>query len=186
MLLFYPSPPRSSFLSRFLLKFCSRRDSSVGIMVRLWTGQSGVRMAAGLRKCSVLQNIQNSSEAQPACYLICTVVQFGTFYVHNKEWAVLFNGLCMLIPSPTIDFMLNIQKTLSCVRHTNNIYLSQYLTNLVQKICFKLSFISCLYMFRAHVLIIRRSKLHYTASGIIKPIGPLTCFSVICLKIFRK
>ena len=32
-------------------------------------------------------------------------------------------------------------------------------------------FISCLYMFRAHVLIIRRSKLHYTASGIIIPIG---------------
>jgi len=26
-------------------------------------------------------------------------------------------------------------------------------------------------MFRAHVLIIRRSKLHYTASGIIKPTG---------------
>jgi len=31
-------------------------------------------------------------------------------------------------------------------------------------------FISCLYMFRAHVLIIRRSKLHFTASGIITPI----------------
>ena len=28
-----------------------------------------------------------------------------------------------------------------------------------------------LYMFRAHVLIISRSKLHYTASGIITPIG---------------
>jgi len=26
-------------------------------------------------------------------------------------------------------------------------------------------------MFRAHVVIIRRSKLHYTASGIITPIG---------------
>jgi len=26
-------------------------------------------------------------------------------------------------------------------------------------------------MFRAHVIIIRRSKLYYTASGIIKPIG---------------
>jgi len=26
-------------------------------------------------------------------------------------------------------------------------------------------------MFRAHVFIIRRSKLHYTASGIITPIG---------------
>ena len=32
-------------------------------------------------------------------------------------------------------------------------------------------FISCLYMFRAHVLIIRRSKLHYTASGMIPPVG---------------
>ena len=39
-----------------------------------------------------------------------------------------------------------------------------------QNFCFTVSFISCLYMFRAHVLIIRRSKLHYTASGIITPI----------------
>jgi len=30
------------------------------------------------------------------------------------------------------------------------------------QICFTVSFISCLYMFRAHELIIRRSKLHYT------------------------
>ena len=35
-----------------------------------------------------------------------------------------------------------------------------------QNFCFT-KFISCLYMFRTHVLIIRRSKLHYTASGII-------------------
>jgi len=41
----------------------------------------------------------------------------------------------------------------------------------VQNFCFTISFISCLYMFRAHALIIRRSKLHYTASGIITPIG---------------
>ena len=32
-------------------------------------------------------------------------------------------------------------------------------------------FISCLYMFRAHVLIVRRSKLYYTVSGIITSIG---------------
>ena len=32
-------------------------------------------------------------------------------------------------------------------------------------------FISSLYMFRAHVLIVRRAKLYYTASGIITPIG---------------
>ena len=31
-------------------------------------------------------------------------------------------------------------------------YLSQYLTNLMYKIYFTISFISCLYMFRAHVL----------------------------------
>jgi len=51
--------------------------------------------------------------------------------------------------------------------------LSQYLTNLMHKICFTTSFISCFYMFRAHVLIIRRSKLHYTASGINTTIGVL-------------
>ena len=50
-------------------------------------------------------------------------------------------------------------------------YLYQYLTNLIYKICFTISFISCLYMFRAHTLIIRRSKFYYTASGIITPIG---------------
>ena len=54
---------------------------------------------------------------------------------------------------------------------TDVMYISQYLTNLMHKICFTISFISCLYMFRAHVLIIRRSKLHYTASGIITPMG---------------
>ena len=32
-------------------------------------------------------------------------------------------------------------------------------------------FISSLYMFRAHVLVVRRAKLYYTVSGIIKPIG---------------
>jgi len=40
-----------------------------------------------------------------------------------------------------------------------------------QNFYFYNKFISCLYMFRAHVFIIRRSKVHYTASGIITPIG---------------
>ena len=35
-------------------------------------------------------------------------------------------------------------------------------------------------MFRAHVLIIRRSKLHYTASGIITPIGVMRPEAVKC------
>ena len=34
------------------------------------------------------------------------------------------------------------------------VYLSQYLINLMHKICFTISFISRIYMFRAHVLII--------------------------------
>ena len=43
------------------------------------------------------------------------------------------------------------------------LFISQYLNNLMHKICFTISFISCLYMFRAHVFIIRRSKFYYTA-----------------------
>ena len=46
-----------------------------------------------------------------------------------------------------------------------SVYLSHYLTILMHKICFTIRFILCLYMFRANVLIIRRSKLHCTASG---------------------
>ena len=57
------------------------------------------------------------------------------------------------------------------VKLTACIFLSQYLTKLMHKICFTISFISCLYMFREYVLIIRRSKLYYAASGIITPIG---------------
>ena len=33
-----------------------------------------------------------------------------------------------------------------------SVYLSQYLTNFMYKICLTISFISCLYMYRAHVL----------------------------------
>ena len=62
------------------------------------------------------------------------------------------------------------------------VYLSQYLTNLMHKICFTISFISCLYMFRAYVLIIKRSKLHYTASGIITPIGVK---QILCIKLVK-
>lgn len=86
---------KKSFPSRSLLKFCSRRDSSFGIVVRLRTGKSQVRIAAGVRICSLLLNIQNGSEAHAACYLVCSVVQLRTFCIHNKEWAVLFNGLRM-------------------------------------------------------------------------------------------
>jgi len=52
------------------------------------------------------------------------------------------------------------------IRTTNNcIFIS--VINQLDAHFFYNKFISCLYMFRAHVLIIRRSKLHYTASVII-------------------
>ena len=41
----------------------------------------------------------------------------------------------------------------------------------MRKFLFYNKFVSCLYMFRAQVLIIRGSKLHYTAYGIITHIG---------------
>jgi len=50
------------------------------------------------------------------------------------------------------------------------------INHLMHKILFYNKFISCLYMFRAHVLIIRRSKLYYTASGIITPMGVMIQF----------
>jgi len=68
------------------------------------------------------------------------------------------------------------------------IYLSNWPT-WCTKFLFNNTFISRLYMFRAHVFIISRSKLHYTASGIITSIGGLlvqvllhacTCFEHMC------
>ena len=56
----------------------------------------------------------------------------------------------------------------------------------MHKICSTISFISCLYMFRAHVLIIRRSKLHYTASGIITPVGGHLVHLSIFISVFNK
>ena len=45
------------------------------------------------------------------------------------------------------------------------------LTNLTHKICFTISLFHASTCFEHHVLIVRRSKLYYTESGIITPIG---------------
>ena len=44
-------------------------------------------------------------------------------------------------------------------------------TNLMHKICFIISLFNASTCFEHHVLIVRRSKLYYTASGIITPVG---------------
>ena len=48
---------------------------------------------------------------------------------------------------------------------------SKVIAKLYSELLFFNKFISRLYMFRAHEFIIRRSKLYYTTSGIITPIG---------------
>ena len=45
------------------------------------------------------------------------------------------------------------------------------LTNLMQKICFTVGLFQASTCFEHHVLIVRRSKLYYRASGIITHIG---------------
>ena len=53
-----------------------------------------------------------------------------------------------------------------------------------QNFLFYNKFISCLYMFQAYVLMIRRSKLHYTVSGIImlKQVSGLKLLKYNCVK----
>jgi len=96
--------------------------------------------------------------------------------VWGRRWNEHYTGVVNM--SSFLSHTIDVVSTLNCY-DTVDIFIfwrfadraSQYLTNLMYKICFTVSFISCLYMFRAHVLIIRRSKLHYTASGIITPVG---------------
>jgi len=102
----------------------------------------------------------------PACYSF----QYATG--SNKVLVTLCYGSNMLLVPVCYRFqhVTGSNMSLGLTRYWFQC-LSQYLTNLMHKICFTVSFISCLYMFRAHMLIIRRLKLHYTASGIITPIG---------------
>jgi len=65
---------------------------------------------------------------------------------HCKFRSVLFT---LLLDGKQI-FLVSIDLlTSACLQHID---LSHYLTKLMYNICFTISFISCLYMFRAHVL----------------------------------
>ena len=72
------------------------------------------------------------------------------------------------------DKTLQIREILDKREDTISVFNQTDAQNLFHK-----SFISCLYMFRAHMLIIRRSKLHYTASGIITLIGVIRIITTI-------
>jgi len=75
-----------------------------------------------------------------------------------------------------MNFNQNLYDTKNCgVIYTHILILVSFISVInqleAQIFLFYNTFISCLYMVRAHMLFIRRSKLHYTASGIITPIG---------------
>ena len=57
------------------------------------------------------------------------------------------------------------------LKYTNIFFISVINQLDAQNFCFPISLFHASTCFEHHVLIIRRSKLHYTASGIIKPIG---------------
>ena len=59
------------------------------------------------------------------------------------------------------------------------------LTNLMHKICFTISLFHASTCFEHHVLIVRRSKLYYTASGIITPIGVMILIvkQILCIRL---
>ena len=102
---------------------------------------------------------------------IKTLRQHNSHLTKSRFWCLLPGTMQSCVVFLWRVCMFQVQK---CEASENKIRsLFHYLTNLMHKICFTISFISCLYMFWAHVLIIRRSKLHYTASGIITPIGVL-------------
>ena len=79
-----------------------------------------------------------------------TIVAPTCFGLHKSSLRIFFNVLL------TVHFSIFILVI-------NQLY--------AQRFCFTTSIYRSLYMFRAYVLIIRRSKLHYTASGINTPIG---------------
>ena len=94
---------------------------------------------------------------------------------HLQAYKIWYHTRYTEVPCTIPPYFISLKMTPKGLKHVAltfcwpciSVYLSQYLTNLTHKICVTISFISYLCMFRAHALIIRRSKLHYTASGII-------------------
>ena len=123
-------------------------------------------------------------------YTINNNIQSNTtiiWYVIYWPWATCFDSIGIIIrPSlKNTDPLHRTIKTLHGIPNVHNklvfiirvhmsfdvsltVHLSIFISVInqldAQNFCFTISFISCLYMFRAHVLIIRRSKLHYTTS----------------------
>ena len=120
--------------------------------------------------CCLISCIPRSSPIQPApaLPLICRfafATTVKTIMLHKVHYGV--NYVVELPEYRNISEKSGISSKISDIwlLHHNIIFtfLSQYLTNLKHKICFTVSFISCLYMFRAHVLIIRRCSKHVEA-----------------------
>ena len=89
-------------------------------------------------------------------HLFASALVFQTYRIHvcPKKWETKFHTHVEVLELHTLKYVNLLTFCWPCI----SVYLSQYLTNLMHKICFTISFISCLYMFRAHVPKIRRSE----------------------------
>ena len=98
----------------------------------------------------------------------CTYKHFGVQIYCPWQFFFFWVWTSVALTSRPSAFLCRISLQLLAVTYPFYIYLN---INQIDALNFCNEFISCLYMFRAHVLIVRRSKFYYTASGIITPIG---------------
>jgi len=112
-------------------------------------------------KCSIQTHSRNH------CCCGETIISTFFFYVlltvHLSAFISLFNQLDAKNLFRNMFYFMPLQVSSTCAHHQEvkivlhscpciSVYLSHYLTNLMHKICFTISFILCLYNFRAHSL----------------------------------
>jgi hypothetical protein len=85
------------------LLWAESRDSSVSIVTRLWSGQSGVWCPAGARDIWLLENAQTSPGTHPATYSIGTGVLPWDRTVRMSSWPLTYLNL---VPPLRIGAML--------------------------------------------------------------------------------
>jgi len=128
-------------------------------------------LAHPVNKMWIIQgpNTQTKSDAHSeGCVCVCRH-NYPACNAHASYYFVIcgLSGCTIFSPHFLINGTIFGKKRLL---NTKRVFISVF-NQLLHIIFFTISFISWIYLFRAHVLIIRRSKLYYTASSIVTPIG---------------
>ena len=115
----------------------------------------------GQRNCLKLVDFYSKNKFEKLVHLVGFIIRIRIkikrlFYGRLREGSWAMNLKFTLFHSLKLFYIE--YKLCAVIKLNFVVFLSKYLSNLLHKICFTISFISCLYMFRTHVLIIRRSK----------------------------